>query len=56
MGKMKEQCVTILEMIDNGVPIEVVADRFGMPEGEVTKIMELMGFYDKNVVSDDEPF
>jgi hypothetical protein len=46
MGKIKEQCIEVMELIDDGVTPRQAALYMGMSVEEVTKIMEFMGYYD----------
>ena len=43
MGKMKEQCIQVMEMIQDGMTPRQVALFMGMSVDEVVKAMELMG-------------
>jgi len=46
MGKMKEQCITIVEMLGDGKTPEQVATIMGMSVDEVIAIMKLMNYVD----------
>jgi hypothetical protein len=43
MGKIKEQCIEVMELIDDGVTPRQAALYMGMSVDEVIKIMEAMG-------------
>jgi hypothetical protein len=46
MGKMKEQCIQVMELIQDGVTPRQAALFMGMSVDEVVKIMEIMGYYE----------
>jgi len=53
MGKMKEQCITIVEMLNNGRTPEQVSAAMSMPIDEVIAVMKLMNYVDDSVFSNE---